>query len=93
MRENRAANLLADAALLKNGFPFRRMVGQVGMNLPIKIVQQRGDGPFFLVLAELLRVGGDAGFDRQHMFAQAIRLHEFADNVPGLLAVHKHSVC
>jgi hypothetical protein len=27
------------------------------------------------------------------MLAQAIRFHKFADDVPGLLAVHKHSVC
>ena len=53
VRENRAADLFVHAALRQNRLALLRMLFERGVDLPIEIVQQRGDGPLLLVLAEL----------------------------------------
>src|ERR1035438_6795463 len=40
--------------------------------------------PFLFVLAQLFRVGNDAGLDSEGMLAQSFGFGEFADDVPGL---------
>jgi len=58
------------------------------MNLPIEVMQQRGDLPLLDVSAESLRVSEHARFHGQRMLAQALRLGELTQNVPGLFAVN-----
>jgi len=57
------------------------------MDLPIEIVEQGGDAPLFLVLAELAGVGRKASFDGQSVLAQALGLRELAQDLPSLFAV------
>src|ERR1700761_2114460 len=59
MRQDRTPDLLAYTAFGENRLAFGRMVRQVGMNLPIEIVQQRGDGPLFFILAPFARISDD----------------------------------
>ena len=61
------------------------------MNLPIEIVQQRGEGPLRLVLAQLPGVGRHARLHGQRVFAESLGLGELAENVPGLFAI-EHGV-
>src|SRR5450759_5614638 len=84
MRQDGAADLLIDAAPGQNSLAEHGMVGRLRVDLPIEIVQQGGDAPFEFVLAQLLRVGNDAGFDGERVLAQSLGLGEFADDVPGL---------
>jgi len=49
--ENGAADLLVDAALRQNRLAFLRMLFERGMDLPVEIVQQSGDGPLVFVFA------------------------------------------
>jgi len=58
------------------------------MNLPIEVMQQRGDLPLLDVSAESLRVSEHARFHGQRMLAQALRLGELTQYVPGLFAVN-----
>ncbi len=92
MRQDRTADFLTDAALGKNRLAFSRMIRQVGMNLPIEVVQQRRDRPLLLILARFARIRGDACLDRQHVLSQIIRLDELAHDLPRLIPVHKMSV-
>src|SRR5712692_4247544 len=62
------------------------------MNLPIEIMQQRRDGPLLLVLAEFARIRPHARLHREHVFSQALRLHEFANNRPRLIPIHREQV-
>ena len=66
-----------------------RMVGQVGVNLPVEVVQQRGDGPLFFVLARSARIRHDACLYGQHVLPQTIQLYELAHDFPGLIPVHQ----
>src|ERR1700677_251880 len=66
------------------------MIGKVGMNLPIEVVEQRGHGPLLFILAKFASVSGHAGLHRQHMFAQALRFNEFANRVPRLISIHRN---
>src|ERR1039457_450303 len=54
------------------------------VELPIEIVEQGGDAPLELVLAQLPGVGDDAGLDGERVLAQSLGLGEFADDIPGL---------
>ena len=63
------------------------------MNLPIEIVQQRGDSPLFLILAVLAGVSRNARFHCEHVPPQTIRLNEFANDLPSLIASHSISKC
>src|SRR5579863_5199547 len=64
VREDRPADLRIYAALSQYRLAFGWRVRQLRMNLPIEVVQQRGDRPLGLVLAELPRVGRHASLDR-----------------------------
>src|SRR5262249_33694068 len=54
--------------------------------LVVEVVKQRGQTPGFFVGAVLTGVGADAGFDRQHVFAQAFGLRVFAEELPGIVS-------
>ena len=58
------------------------------MNLPMEVVQERRDLPALGIFGELMRIGIHADFNRQHVTPQTIALHEFADDVPGLIPGH-----
>ena len=87
VREDGAPDLFVHAALGQDGLALLRMFLQRGMNLPIEIVQQRGDGPLALVLAELPGIRRHARLHRQRVLAKPVGLREFAENIPGLFAI------
>ena len=84
VREDRAADLFVHSALGQHRLAQHRMVGGLRVNLPIEIVEQRGEAPLVFVLAKLAGVGGDAGLYRQSVLAESFGFGEFADDVPGL---------
>jgi hypothetical protein len=63
-----------------------RGVGLVGPALVVEIVEQSGDTPELFIGAMLAGVGADAGFHRQHVLAETLRLRVFAQELPGLFA-------
>ena len=84
--ENGVNDLLGVAALAENlrafvGMLLRRVVIGVRPALVIKIVEQGGEAPGIFVAAEFSRVGADAGFDCEGVFAQAFSLRVFAEKM------------
>jgi hypothetical protein len=65
------------------------MIGRLGMDFPIEIVQQRRNAPFRFILAEFQCVGGDASLHSQCVAAETVRFREFAQNIPSLVPVHR----
>ncbi len=91
VREDRANNFFGVAALAQNFRAFRGMprVGSVlvvGPALVIEVMKQRRDAPKLFISVLLARVGADAGLDREHVLAQALRFGEFAQQLPGIVA-------
>ncbi len=89
VRENRANDLFGVATLAQNFRTFRGMtrvggVFVVGPAFVIEIVEQRSKAPSLFIGALLARVSSDAGFDGQHVLAQALRFCEFAQQLPGI---------
>jgi len=77
VREDRANNFFGVAALAQNFRAFRGMsrVGGmfvVGPALVIEVMEQRRDAPNLFISALLACVCTDAGFDGQHVLAQAL---------------------
>ena len=91
MRENGADNFFGVAQLAEDLCAFGGMllvcgVGVVGPAFVVEIVEQGGEAPEFFVGAVLAGVGADAGFDGEHVFAQAFGLGVFAEKFPGVVA-------
>src|SRR5688572_12112522 len=57
---------------------------EVGVPLVIQVVQQSGDPPKLLVLAEPPRVGAHGRLDGQYVLAKRRRLGPLAEEGPGL---------
>jgi len=55
-------------------------------NLDIEIVDQAGDRPQHFIRAETSRVRTHRSLDGQHVFAQAVALNPFTDQVPGFVS-------
>ena len=87
VRGDRAHELGRVAARLELLQRDPRMAGlEVGMALVVEVVQQPGDAPQLLVLAEAPRVGAHGGLDGQHVLAKRRRLGPLAEEGPGLRA-------
>src|SRR5262249_28846900 len=86
--ENGATNLLGIAAFFQDLVADERVFRRRGIFFIVKVVEQPDDGPLFFILAKLAGVGSHAGFHRQHVLAQALRLGKLAHQVPGCFAVH-----
>src|SRR5262249_16672192 len=86
VRKDGFADLLFNAALGEDRLTFLRVFLERWVDLPIEVVQQRGDRPLLLVFAELARIRGEAGLDRERVLAQPFGLREFAEKIPCLFA-------
>jgi hypothetical protein len=91
VREDRANDFVGVAVLAQNFRAFRWMprignVFVVGPALVVEIVEQGGDAPKLFIGALFACIGADAGFDRQHVLAEALRVGEFAQQLPGIVA-------
>jgi hypothetical protein len=64
------------------------MVRRIRPALVIEIVQQTGDAPRFLVLAEFAGVGAHAGFDGKHVPDEALVLHVFVQECERFRSIH-----
>ena len=93
VRENGAADLFIDATRGEDGFAVHGMVGGLGVDLPIEIVEESGEAPLVLVFAELAGIGGDAGFDGEGVFTEAFGFGEFADDFPSLITGEHADYC
>jgi hypothetical protein len=62
-----------------------RSVRVVGLALVVEIVQQRGEAPKLFVRAGLSCVSANAGFHREHVLAQTLRLCVFAQQFPSVV--------
>ena len=71
--------------------PLIRRMLLIGPALVIEIVQQRSQAPGFFVGAGFARIGTDTRFDREHVFAQALRSGVLAQQFPGVLA-RRHAI-
>ena len=89
--EDGAGDFLGVPALSEDFGAFGRMLavgGVVGVGpaLVIEVVEERGEAPGVFVGAVLTGIGANAGFDGEHVLAEAFGLGEFADDVPGVFA-------
>ena len=74
--------IVAPAQLLER---VARMPGvEVGIALVVEVVDQAGDRPALLVLAEAPGVGAHGGLDAQQVLAERVRFDPLADEIPGL---------
>ena len=64
------------------------MIAERRPALVVEVVQQRGDAPAFLVLAELLRVAAHGGLDGQRVLQQAVALRVLGQEGPGIVSIH-----
>jgi hypothetical protein len=93
--ENGADDLLGIALLAKDpgafgGVLLVRGVGFVGPAFVVEVVKEGGESPKVFISAVLAGVGADAGFDRQHVFAEAFGLGVLTKQFPGIIA-RRHS--
>jgi hypothetical protein len=58
----------------------------------IEIVNQPDDAPEFFISAKLPRVCTHAGFDRQRVLSQALRLSELGEKIPGGNSIVGHTL-
>jgi hypothetical protein len=91
VREDGADDFLGVAALAEDFCAFGGMllVGRVFAVRPalvVEVMQQRRDAPELFVSAGFAGVGADAGFDGEHVFAQAFGSGVFAEKFPGVIA-------
>src|SRR5262249_8732838 len=63
-----------------------RVLVERRMHLVVEVVQERGDRPELLVLAEAPRVGADGGLDGERVAQERLALRVFRESLPGLLA-------
>src|SRR6266568_4703154 len=96
MREDGADDLLGVTLLAQDfcafgGMPLIGEVLLIGPAFVVEVVQQRSDAPKLLVGAGFTRVGANARFDRQHVFAQVLGRSVFTEKFPGVLAA-RHSI-
>ena len=96
MRENGADDFFGVAQLAEDFCAIGRMllvggVGVVGPAFVIEIVEQGSEAPKFFVGAVFAGVGADAGFDGEHVFAQAFGSGVLAEKFPGVVAC-RHAV-
>ena len=89
MGEDGAADCGTEAAGFENGFAFCGMVWEVGVDLPIEIVEDAGDGPEFGVLIVVFGVSLHAGANGKHVPSEAVALDEFTDERVGFFFVHR----
>ena len=91
VRKNGADEFCRVAPFAKNssalgGMFLVRGVSGVGKFLVVEVVEQRGESPKVFIGARFFGVGANAGFDGEHMFAQAFGLRVFAEKIPGIVA-------
>src|SRR5581483_1890230 len=87
VRLDRTDDRAGDAGLLEDRLPVLRVPARVA--LVIEVVEQSGDAPHLLVLAELRGVVPHRRLDRETVLAEAVALGVFAQERPGFVARHE----
>src|SRR5687768_4829267 len=89
VREDGGDDGLGDAALAQDRGALGGMVGEVGVDLPVEVVEQAGERPVVLFIRrELPSVMPHGGFDGDHVPAEAGVLDVFVDDGEGGGSVH-----
>jgi hypothetical protein len=84
--EDRLDDLLGIALLAQDGRSVLRMLVERRMHLVVEVVQQGGDAPQLLVLAEPPGVEPGRRLDRERVAAQRLALRVAREGLPGLVA-------
>jgi hypothetical protein len=90
MREDGLDQLLGVALLAEDRRAILRMLVERGVHLVVEVVEECRGAPVLLVLAEMPRVPGHRGLDRQGMAAERLALRIARERLPRALSSHIH---
>jgi len=80
---------ITSSALAQDGGPVLRVIFQVGVDFPIEVVQQAGQGPVIRVAAEFDSVAAHGGLHRQHVLDEAFVFDVLFDDGVGGISIHR----
>ena len=89
VREDGANDFFRVSALAENlgALGGMSLIGKMLLIRPafvVEVVKESGNTPDIFIGAMFARIGADAGFNGEHVFAKAFRLSEFAKKIPGI---------